>query len=138
MTTEHNKEYRSNWYKKNSEKIISKSKKNYQKHKEYYLEYNRKYRLENVDKNRDTVYKHRYGITLEDYNRMFLDQNGCCAICEKHQSEFDKRFAVDHDHETGKVRGLLCSYCNKLLGLALDKPELLIASANYLEKYYYI
>ena len=52
--------------------------------------------------------KHKYGLTLQDYNQMFDRQKGCCDICRRHQSEFSKALAVDHNHETGKVRGLLC------------------------------
>ena len=57
-----------------------------------------------------------YGIPFDDYNRMFTEQNGCCAICGKHQSEFSNRLNVDHDHKTGVVRGLLCVACNTRLG----------------------
>ena len=60
--------------------------------------------------------KYRYGNTLEDYNMLFNQQNGCCAICGKHQTELKRRLDVDHDHGTGKIRGLLCNRCNKNLG----------------------
>lgn len=65
---------------------------------------------------RNNVLK-RYGLTLEDYNEMFKNQEGRCAICGKHQSEFSKRLFVDHNHTTGKVRALLCSSCNMKVGL---------------------
>ena len=73
-----------------------------------------------------------YGITVDDYNRMFADQNGCCAICKRHQSEFRRSFAVDHDHETGKVRGLLCISCNRGLGYLGDDIDRLMAAVAYL------
>jgi len=60
--------------------------------------------------------KQAYGMTLEDYNELFLRQNKKCAICGKHQSESTRRFGVDHDHKTGKVRGILCNRCNTALG----------------------
>ena len=66
--------------------------------------------------------KQKYGLTPEEYNRMFENQSGCCAICKKHQSEFKRRLAVDHDHGTGQVRGLLCGACNVLLG-SMEKIE---------------
>ncbi len=66
-----------------------------------------------------------YGITLEDYNRMFAEQNGCCAICGKHQTELDRTLAVDHCHKSGKVRKLLCIKCNAVLGLVNDNIDLL-------------
>lgn len=59
----------------------------------------------------------KYGITIEDYEQMLERQNGVCAICLRPESGVDKsstvkQLAVDHDHETGRVRGLLCFRCN--------------------------
>lgn len=67
-------------------------------------EYRRKYYL-----------KHTYGITLADYDEMLEQQRGGCAICGGVSSD-GSRLAVDHDHETGEVRGLLCMNCNLKLG----------------------
>lgn len=80
--------------------------------------------------------KRVYGITLEQYNEMLLAQGNCCAICKstnngKH-GETDKLFAVDHDHKTGKVRGLLCSSCNVTLGLIKEKVSTLVEMISYL------
>ena len=55
---------------------------------------------------------------------MYNNQNGCCAVCGKHQSEFKRIFDVDHDHVTGKVRGLLCRSCNTGLGYYETKKDL--------------
>lgn len=71
----------------------------------------------------------RYGITLDDYNKMFSEQNGCCAMCGKHQSECKQSLHVDHDHQTGEVRGLLCFSCNGKLGWYEKNKE---AIENYL------
>ncbi len=60
--------------------------------------------------------KEYYGMTLDRYNKMFAEQNGCCKICGVHQVELCKRLAVDHDHGTGEIRGLLCGSCNLALG----------------------
>lgn len=57
-----------------------------------------------------------YNITSADYNKMFDEQQGCCVICGRHQSELKKSLAIDHNHKTGKVRGLLCTGCNWSLG----------------------
>jgi hypothetical protein len=57
----------------------------------------------------------QYGISLEIYESILIEQNYCCAICGKHQSNFKKRLAVDHNHETGEIRGLLCTGCNKFI-----------------------
>ena len=53
-------------------------------------------------------------ITVEEYDLLYAKQNGYCAICGKHQSQLRTRLAVDHDHSTGKIRGLLCFSCNTL------------------------
>jgi len=60
--------------------------------------------------------KHKYNITPDDYERMVKEQNGLCAICKNPPRGKTKRLSVDHDHETGKVRGLLCVPCNRALG----------------------
>ena len=104
--------------------------------KEKQNEYNKKWRENNPDKYQAAVRKHRftkYGMTLEDYNRMFADQEGKCFACKTHQTDLSKALAVDHDHATGKIRKLLCMSCNLILGNAKDNPELLRILANYLE-----
>lgn len=65
--------------------------------------------------NRAWKYKNRYGITFEDYDRMLREQGGHCALCPWEPTA-KKRLMVDHCHETGAVRGLLCPYCNSSLG----------------------
>ena len=65
---------------------------------------------------RNRQLQNTYGISLDDYNKLFAQQGGKCAICEKPQSEFNYPFYVDHNHQTGKVRGLLCCGCNTGLG----------------------
>ncbi|MBW8002582.1 MAG: hypothetical protein FVQ80_11255 [Planctomycetes bacterium] len=57
-----------------------------------------------------------YNLTNDDYNFMFQRQEGCCKICNTHQSQLKRRLDIDHDHVTSKVRGLLCSPCNRQLG----------------------
>lgn len=77
-----------------------------------------------------------FGLTVESWQQMFEAQQGRCAICGKHQLEFEKKLAVDHNHVTNKVRGLLCFDCNTGIGmLKADKKhtELLIKSIKYLE-----
>lgn len=58
----------------------------------------------------------RYGLTPEQYDKLFEQQNGCCAICGRHQSESKLALGIDHCHKTGKVRRLLCPPCNTCLG----------------------
>lgn len=76
----------------------------------------------------------KYGITAEDYDRMFQEQGGRCAICRTDQTghKAHYRMHVDHDHLTGKVRGLLCNQCNVGLSNFKDDPELLRIAIEYL------
>ena len=71
-----------------------------------------------------------YGISVEEYNAMLEEQGGLCYICKT--APTDKMLSVDHCHETGAVRKLLCNDCNLMLGNAHDNPEVLIAAASYL------
>lgn len=75
----------------------------------------------------------KYGLTLEDYDKLFKEQNGCCAICETHQSELKHSLSVDHNHETNKIRGLLCNNCNRSIGLLKDDIEVLEKAIVYLK-----
>jgi hypothetical protein len=77
-----------------------------------------------------------YGATLEDYDRLFMEQGGRCAICGSDNPgsrKISTRFAFDHDHESGRARGLLCYLCNIGLGSFQDNPETLRAAIAYLE-----
>ena len=78
--------------------------------------------------------KHRYGVTPEDYARMLSDQDGGCAICGSTSPRNGKKvhLAVDHDHATGQVRGLLCDPCNNGLARFGDDPGRLLRAASYL------
>jgi hypothetical protein len=75
--------------------------------------------------------KREYGITLEQYNQLIKQQNGVCAICGK--SETGKALSIDHDHNTGKIRGLLCQAHNRALGMFHDNLEELKSAIKYLE-----
>jgi hypothetical protein len=70
-----------------------------------------------------------YGITVEEYTAMLDKQDGVCAICKKPDS---KRLSVDHSHQSGKVRGLLCTKCNTALGKFDDSVDLLNTAITYL------
>ena len=74
-----------------------------------------------------------YGITSEDYDRMLEEQGGVCAICKSPNTNYrSKYFVVDHDHDTGAVRGLLCHKCNIVLGQANDDITILTNAAEYI------
>lgn len=71
----------------------------------------------------------KYDLTVDEYQTIFELQSGKCAICKQASN---KVLVVDHDHETGKVRALLCGTCNSGLGMFKDSPELLDQAARYL------
>lgn len=79
--------------------------------------------------------KAKYGITLDDYERMLTEQNFVCAICNNPEDVQHKVLAVDHNHETSKVRGLLCYRCNTSLGLLRENIDNVKRMLKYLEKH---
>ncbi len=87
----------------------------------------RENRMKNHGSTRNYHLKGRYGITADDYDRLFDAQRGLCAGCWKAPAAH-----VDHDHATGKVRGLLCFNCNQALGNSRDDIEVLRRLVNYL------
>lgn len=100
------KEYNRQWYIRNKERHYAMSRVWRAAHKDYYRTHQRDYQ-----------YKRLYGITLADYDAMLAAQQGACAIC--HRTDPGGKtdlFHVDHDHVTGRVRGLLCNRCNRCLG----------------------
>lgn len=85
-----------------------------EKHNAYHKAYNKKYSEARCAQNRALLYKRKYAITVEDYDKMLIAQAGVCAICKR--TNIKTRLAVDHNHDTGQVRELLCTRCNPALG----------------------
>lgn len=81
---------------------------------------------------RASYFRRNYGITLQAYNELVLSQGGRCKICANYPMG-KKRLSVDHDHKTGRVRGLLCDKCNMAIGLVDECPERLRGLIRYLE-----
>lgn len=83
----------------------------------------------------------QYGLTGAEYDAMSMAQAGVCAICHQPESQIDyrtkalKRLAVDHDHQSKQIRGLLCANCNKGLGNFQDSPSVLTAALSYLGRH---
>ena len=75
-----------------------------------------------------------HGITLEQYDALFISQGCGCAVCGGKGWTEKSRMPVDHDHETGKIRGILCDSCNTMLGLAKDNQDILRMLIAYLER----
>lgn len=88
---------------------------------------------------KDYELKKNYGISLEDFENMHKDQDFRCAICSTHVRDINgkhkKTLCVDHCHETGVIRGLLCDKCNRGIGLLQDSPEVLASALSYLNKF---
>lgn len=147
---EKNKIYQAAWRreerKKNPEKVRAKARLRYAKKKEIILKQVKKYQDNNKDKikvrkkakyyshspevRKDNALKTNYGISLRDYQEMYLRNNGQCWIC----NSFQPVLHVDHCHDTKKVRGVLCQKCNQGIGLFNENIETMNAAIEYLGK----
>lgn len=108
----------------------------YLKNQEKYREQHRRYYNQNKTTftrlNRESHFRRYFGITVDQYEAMLSAQGGVCAICGGTNRD-GRNLAVDHDHATGDIRGLLCGSCNPSLGKMKDSPELLRKAALYIE-----
>jgi len=89
----------------------------------------KKWLSNNKEKRQNCRLKSRYGITLKEYTKLKLKQNNCCKICKK-----EEKLVVDHCHTTKKVRGLLCTLCNKGLGHFYDNISLFERAIQYIKE----
>lgn len=100
--------------------------------------YARQYAKKHPDKYKQYRLKGRYGISLEIYQRMEVEQHGRCKICRRKETLIDgrtgrvRKLTVDHNHQTGRIRGLLCSQCNRSVGGFRDSISILQSAINYL------
>lgn len=109
------------YYEKNKEEVKKRTHKYQQEHKDIVTKINRKRLL-----------KYYWGMTLEEFDLLVKKQNGCCSICNLKLDESIKKLYVDHDHKTGKIRGLLCGPCNLALGGFKDSTDILQRAIEYL------
>ena len=79
--------------------------------------------------------KHTYGITREEYDSKLHEQENGCAVCGTKVPGGKGSFYVDHNHTTGQVRGLLCHWCNFMIGQCKEDPEILRSGIDYLKKW---
>lgn len=123
------KEKGKEWYASNQDKIKA--------YREYYKS-NPEYRAKKKAYHKKKWLSDEYGLTLEQYEGMLKEQGHCCAICKNGRPDVSGKktmFHVDHDHTTGKIRGLLCHSCNVSIGLMKDSPSLLRQAAEYLDSF---
>lgn len=104
--------------------------------------YERAWREAHPKKDNAGHLRRKWGLSLEDYRAMLDVQQGQCAICRvdfaaetKRSTQGRTRSCVDHDHRTGKIRALLCDWCNRGMGLFYDNPQLLRSAADYIERH---
>lgn len=122
VSREHATEYHRKWRAENGEAYKAYQRDYYQANKEKLKE-----------RMRANALLRQYGLTVQDYDDLLEAQGGGCAVCGVEKGHAGNRLAVDHDHSTGEVRGLLCDRCNLILGKADDNPELLLGLAAYLQ-----
>ena len=121
------KEYKKAWDRRNRERLAEMQRARYKADPEKYRAYFRNWRVKKV-----------YGITPAQYEQTLSDQGGVCAVCGRvpnGSSRMEKTLLIDHDHETGKIRGLLCNNCNSGMGIMGDTEEHLLAALAYLRKH---
>ena len=116
-------EYRREYYKKNREKIIAQNKKWMLANPEKYSRAEKKCRLQKD-----------YGITIEQWEQMEKEQNYVCAICKQPESKAQP-LSVDHNHSTGKIRALLCAYCNIVVEYVENSRRPLQEYVDYVKKH---
>lgn len=101
--------------------------------------YQKNYREKNREVLSDKERQRTFGITRHEYAELFHRQNGVCAICANPETATRngkvKALAVDHDHKTGNVRGLLCSDCNTGIGKLKDDRNVLLSAVKYLDEH---
>ena len=122
-------------YEADPKPYIARVKKWQQENPERLSEYRREYRRRPDRKraDRDAHLRRKYGIGVDEYDELLLRQAGACAICEVEPAP-STNLHVDHDHTTGRVRGLLCVSCNNALGAFRESFDIFRAAANYLDR----
>lgn len=104
--------------------------------KEWHQVYNKAYHEAHKEeirlRARRNTLKRVFGLTEDQYDALLLNQKGCCGVCRRSAESFPRRLAVDHDHKTGQIRGLLCTHCNRYVIGRHREPELFENAAEYL------
>lgn len=129
---------RKQWFEKNREKVRDYNRVWRANNKDVMKRHATKWREANPEKwkaiSRKAYLRRLYGLTPESYEAMLVKQGFSCAICGIPHYLTSKDLAVDHDHDTGAIRGLLCGPCNQGLGFFMDRPEIVEVAKGYLIK----
>jgi hypothetical protein len=126
------------WARENTNRLKPKRQEQYRQNREKCIAKSKAYRLRNPTAKYASELKAKYGISLDDYNRMAAEQGGVCRLCKMPPAgkcRTDRILHVDHSHTTGKVRALLCLKCNRALGMFGDDINALTNAAMYLAEY---
>jgi hypothetical protein len=119
------------WNHEHPEKVKESYRKYYEKNKEKRLQASRERYSRNKEGKKWQIIFRKYGITQEDFNKLFELQKGCCAICGK--DDFTQwTLNIDHCHKTGKVRGILCNNCNTAIGALQEDVNILQNAIKYI------
>ena len=138
---EHVAEYRHGKYLEQKDARSKYSEQYYQEHRQQYIERARDYRKKNAAVLRAYWRQRKTGCTQEQYDALYAAQDGKCALCgDSTPGRFvgngkAQDFCADHDHETGRIRGLLCGNCNAGIGHLQDNSTLLRKAADYLDRF---
>lgn len=120
------------WNRNHSALLSSKSRARYVRNPQYFKARVKAYQDAHADAIHIAKVRNKFGLTQEQYAKLRKDYEDLCGICRRGKDY--QRLGVDHDHKTGRVRGLLCARCNAGLGMFLDNPLLLEQAAQYLRK----
>lgn len=143
----YDKKYYAKWYKKNWKRVIAYTKEwqwnNPKKHDEHVAKYRKSPKGKLQKRKEREKYMQKYGqqynkkfrIARKKYHKLLKKQKYRCGICKLKWNKGDKRFCLDHCHKTGKIRGLLCTSCNSMIGFAKDRIKVLKGAIKYLRIY---
>lgn len=107
----------------------------FEKNKSYLIRKQKEWQQKNKEKVHANGIKRKYNLTAEGYRELLGQQNYSCAICGQDQKELNRKLAVDHDHRTGKIRGLLCTTCNtKVVFVVEMRDHLIEKTREYLKR----
>lgn len=126
---------RTDYYKKNRKRILENSQRYYWAHRNKIRLRHKKWNDNNKGKIKELHLKKLFGISLDEYQIRLIRQKERCAICRgtEFHRKGDIHFCIDYDHRTGKVRGLLCQHCNRMIGLAKENIRTLKRAIQYIK-----